>query len=219
MSSLSRHLSAMQAAAAVTLTTAALTALPLLAADQYDESYYANQVVQTFQKMGAMSTDSYVNTSMDTSGFDFATFFSDTCYRPTEFDMQGCKDKFGPYANLKNTYESGKLASILRRVPYLKAVAALVPQSAAVSSVSSSAMSSSSSSSMSSATESGAQQMTTSSASSDSYHGEERTDRAAQVWTLCVKKFEERKGQAACYQRNIRLIMERTEPVTENVVY
>jgi len=46
-----------------------------------------------------------------------------------------------------------------------------------------------------------------------------RQDRAAQVWALCVKKFPNRNESVGCYQRNIRLIMERTEAVQDNLVY
>lgn len=112
MSSL-RQAHAAQFSAAALLMTVALTALPLLAADQYEETYYAGQIVQIFQKMGAETPGIYANGSLDTSAFDFASYFGNTCFRPTEFDMAGCKEKFGPYANLKETYDSTILCIFL----------------------------------------------------------------------------------------------------------
>ncbi len=217
MSSLLRQTRALQFSAAATLMTAAITALPLLAADQFEESYYANQIVQKFQKMGAESVGFYSNGSLDTSSFDFASYFSDTCYRPTDFDMPGCKEKFGPYANLKQTYESGALKTIVGRVSYLKDLAKLLPGSYGPppSSSSSSSSMSSSASSASPVTET----PSVSSSSSSSTDLMDRTDRASQVWKLCVNKFITREKSVACYQRNIRLIMERTEAVDENLVY
>ncbi len=226
MSSLLRHTRALQFSAAATLFTAAVTALPLLASDQFDEAYYGNQIVQIFQKMGAESIGFYSNGSLDTSAFDFASYFSNTCFRPTDFDMPSCKEKFGPYANLKETYDSGKLAMILSRVSYMKDIAKLLPTSAELSSSSSSSSSSDSSASSSSSASSVAPASTssvsssvTSSASSSSSDLMDRNDRASFVWKLCVKKFITREKSVACYQRNIRLIMERMEPVDENLVY
>lgn len=223
MSTLFRQTRAMQFSAASLVITAAITALPLLAADQFDDAYYANQIIQVFQKIGASSTAGiYNNGSMETSAFDFASFFSHTCYRPTEFDMPVCKEKFGPYANLKQTYDSGKLGMIFSGVTYLKDVAQLVPGSygpAPSSSTSSSSETSSSSmsSSVSSAPASSVSSSMSSSASS--FDLMDRKDRASQVWTLCVKKFPERNESVGCYQRNIRLIMERMEAVDNHLVY
>ncbi len=202
MSSLFHHTRALQFSAVATLVTAGLTVLPLLAADQYDEPYYANQIVQTFQKMGAQTTYVYNNGSLATSAFDFASYFSSTCYRPTTFDMPGCKEKFGPYANLKETYESGKLAMILSRVSYLKNIAKFLPGAFAIS--------------LSSAPNHSTSVSSSSSSSTDLTN---RNERASQVWKLCVNKFMTREKSVRCYQRNIRLIVERTEPVAENLVY
>lgn len=218
MSTLFRQARAMQFSAASLVITAAITALPLLAADQFDDAYYANQIVSVFQKMGAGSTAGiYNNGSLETSAFDFASFFSHTCYRPTEFDMPTCKEKFGPYANLKQTYDSGKLGMIFSGVSYLKDLALLMPGSYGPppSSPSSSETPSSVSSSVSPAP-AAVSSSVSSPASSDPMG---RQDRASQVWALCVKKFPERNEAVACYQRNIRLIMERTEAVVDNLVY
>ncbi|MBP9850403.1 MAG: hypothetical protein KBC47_01800 [Candidatus Peribacteraceae bacterium] len=220
MSTLFRQTRAMQFSAVSLVITAAITALPLLAADQFDDAYYTNQIVQVFQKIGASSTAGiYNNGSMETSAFDFASFFSHTCYRPTEFDMPGCKEKFGPYANLKQTYDSGKLGMIFSGVPYLKDLAKIVPgnyghaPSSSASSVSSSPVNSSASSAPASSVSSSV------SSSASSFDLMDRKDRASQVWALCVKKFPERNESVGCYQRNIRLIMERMEAVDDHLVY
>lgn len=215
MSTLLRHTRALQASAAAALVTVAVMALPLSAADQFDESYYAGQIVTIFQRMGAEQKDLYSNGSLATSAFDFAVYFSHTCYRPTDFDMPGCKEKFGPYANLRTTYESGQLAAIFRRYSHLSGIAALVPQSGVATSSSSSSSSSSSAPSMPSTVQ-------PDSGSSSSVSTEprlQRADRGGQVWAICTKKFLSRTDATLCYQRNIRLIMERTEEITEDLVY
>lgn len=217
MSSLLRHMSAMQFSAAALVTTVAVSALPLLAADQYDDTYYGNQIVQLFQKIGAESVGSYNNGSLETSAFDFASFFSHTCYRPTDFDMPGCKEKFGPYANLKTTYDSGRLAAIFSRVSYLADITKLLPGSYGAKPTESSA--SSSSSALSTSSVSSVSSLSSSSSSSFSADLMDRTDRASMVWKLCVKKFSDRNQSVACYQRNIRLIMDRVEAVDANLIY
>lgn len=212
------HAQAFQVSAAAVLVTAALTALPLLAADQYDSSYYAGQIVTMFQKTGA-PTGAYSNGSMDTSAFDFAGYFSDTCFRPTDFDMAGCKNRFGPYANLKTTYQSGQLATILRGVSYLKDVANLIPGGATASSSSSS--SSSSMYSSEGVSSSAASSEISSSSPSGNASGtmeEARAERARQVWRICTANHESRAFEVRCYQANMRLIMDRDEPITADMV-
>jgi hypothetical protein len=122
--------------------------------------------------------------------------------------MPGCKEKFGPYANLRTTYDSGKLATILSRVSYLKDVALLLPGdtkpriepvSVETGSVSTPDPSS------------------TNSAEAD--FATLRKNRAAAVWKLCSKKFTTHEEATSCYQRNIRLITERTEDVSVHLVY
>ncbi len=217
MTTLFQQTRALQFSVASLLVTAAITALPLLAADQYDEPYYAHQVVQAFQKLGAESVGIFSNGSLDTSAFDFASYFGHTCYRPTAFDMPRCKEKFGPYANLQETYNSGALKAILSQVSYLKDIASLLPGSYGPP-PSSSSESSSASSVEPVATPSVS---STSSSSSSSSASEllDRTDRASEVWNLCLEKFVAREEAVKCYQRNIRLIMERREPVDGNLVY
>lgn len=218
MSFLLRQTRAAQFSAAAVLMTAAITALPLLATDQFGESYYANQIVQSFQKLGAESGSYYNNTALATSAFDFGSYFANTCYRPTDFDMPRCTTKFGPYANLKTTYDSGALKSILSRISYLKDIGNMLPGSASYAPPASSSMSSSSSSAASIAPAPIVIPSYSSSASSSLSAIEvNRTDRASQVWKLCVINTT-RENAVKCYQRNIRLIMERTEDVEENLI-
>lgn len=208
MTTIFGHTRALQFSAASVLFTAAVTALPLFAASEFDTSYFDRQIVQTFQKLGAATTNDYNNGSLATSAFDFAMYFSDTCYRPTEFDTPRCTEKFGPYANLKETYESGALAAIMNRVSYLKGITALLPGGTVTSS------SSSSSSSLSSSAP--ASDVLSSSSSRDLLN---RADRGHQVWNLCTKKTLTRGLAVRCYQRNIRLITERIEPIDESLIY
>lgn len=218
MSTLLRHTHALQATGATALLTAAVMALPLLAADQYDEPYYAGQVVSIFQKMGAQGNlNIYNNGSLTTSAFDFAMYFSDTCYRLTDFDIPGCKEKFGPYANLKTTYDSGQLAAIFRRYNYLAGIVPLLPQSATAMNFSSS--SSSVSSAPSTFTRVQPSPTFSSSSSVSNEPRENRGDRGSQLWAICTKRFSNRGQASYCYQRNIRMIMERTENITEDLVY
>lgn len=203
-----RHVRAVEAAAASVLLTAAVTSLPLLAADQYDESYYANYIVSVFQKVGAENTNVYSTGDLASSAFDFARYFSDTCFRPTTFDEAGCKEKYGPYANLKETYDSGTLATLLSRTPHLKGIVHLLPGGAALQNSSSSSVPATIAPSVVIPTAQPAQ----------STIDEERTERGARVWKICGKKFDNRNDATLCYQRNIRIIMTRTEDITVDMI-
>ncbi len=253
MNALSRHTGALQTGAVVTLTTIALTALPLLAADQYDESYYARAVVSDFERIGAMNTYAFDNSQMSASSFDFQKYFAHTCFKATEYDKQGCKEKFGPYADLRETYTSGKLAMILSRVSYLSPIAAVIPhaQVAAVPSTSVTqgqiqvirgscyypwrGLGSLSCNSVLVPvnvptsqvvptnvviTPTNAALSSSSSRQSQSeYLAEERKIRAAQVWKICDERTDNRADASVCYRRNIRLVSDRTENITSDLVY
>lgn len=188
------HLRAMQTAAALCLGTAAVIALPLLAAGpSYPDSMYADHIVKLFQKTSAESRGNFDNLSVATSAFDLAAYVSHTCFRPTAFDIAGCTAEFGPYFDLKETYNSGKLGEILKGVPYLAGVANLVP------------------SPMNSVAQ--AVEVVQPVVQKDSTR-----ERSIELWRICQEKAGYvRADAAACYQRNLRLTWDFDVTVAENV--
>lgn len=193
------HLRAMQTAAGLCLGTAALIALPLLAADWapagtvFPDSYYADHIVKLFQKTGAAARGTFDNLSVGTSAFDLPAYVSHTCFRPTEYDIPRCKAEFGPYFNLKETYNSGMLGDIVRGVPYLAGVANLVPSP--TNSVAR------------------AEQAIKPVIVQDSTR-----KRSVELWRICQEKTGYSRADASrCYQRNIRLTQDWSVMVEGNV--
>lgn len=210
MGSFARHLRAVELAAALSIGTVALAALPLLAAHeatdtQYSSNYYTEYIVRTFQKIGA-SAGVYDNRSVETSAFDFARFVSHTCFRPTEFDMTACKAEFGPYHDLRAIYESGKLAEILRTSPYLVEAARMLPSRTNQSTHSPSFVPA-------------IQPPAVVAPASEVRRADQtRRSRSEQLWDICDRRGATRQEEVDCYQRNIRLI-ERTEVIENSIVY
>ena len=193
MEQLRTHLHAIQTAAALSLATAALLALPLLAADVsstsgLSDAYFMEHIVSVFEKTGAETAGSFDNDSIETSGFDFAAFVSNTCYHPTEYDVAACKKEFGPYWNLKNVHDDGTLHTILRGVPHLAKAAALVPAPAAERQ--------DEEKKDTGAADNGVLFLTP---------GErEVRERSLKLWDACQEKESTRADASRCYQRNIR---------------
>ncbi len=202
MKHLSNHLKAMQAAGAASIITAALLAVPLFAANDTSETtglsahYYADHIVRLFGKTGAEVPGAFANESIETSAFDFAAYMSHTCFRPTDNDLASCKEEFGPYADLKSTYNSGSLRAILTQVPYLLATAHLAP--APVLTI----------------------RIENESSSKTFITPEEQTrEESKKLWNACQIKEASRSAAARCYQRNIRRTQEWNRGVEEGNVY
>lgn len=202
MELLARHTKAMQAAGAASIITAALLAVPLFAANEESDTtglsahYYADHIVRLFGKTGAEVPGAFDNLSIDTSAFDFAAYTSNTCYRPTENDLAACKEEFGPYADLKGTYNSGALNRILSEVPYLATAAHLAPSPAFTIDIEEK------------------------STRQEPMTIEESTrEESEKLWDACQIKEDSQSAAARCYQRNIRRTQEWNRGVEEGNVY
>ncbi|MFA5800192.1 MAG: hypothetical protein WC840_04505 [Candidatus Peribacteraceae bacterium] len=191
MTSMSRQLRAVEFAAISTFLTAALIGLPLLAATNSSDStgpgnqYYAEYIVSRFQRLGAPG-GIYDNLTINSSAFDLVQYMSDVCYRPNDNSLPACKQEFGPYYNLKDTMDNGTLASILDRYPYFAGVEKLFPASSQPGKE--------------------AQKL-----SPDAELQLEIDQRSRQVWDICQKMYSDRNDQSRCFQRNIRLVVQRTD--------
>ncbi len=200
MDLLTSHLRAMQTAAAASIVSAALLALPLLAAHDVSEisglsnSHYANHIVYLFQRTGVEVPGTFTNLSIETSGFDFAAYMSHTCFRATKNDRSRCAEEFGPYANLKETYENGALHSILSEVSYLATAANLTP-------------------SPKSAVNIGEAKKTPKKVE------ESVRQESKKLWKACQIKEPSREAAMRCYQRNIRRTQEWNRGVEAGNVY
>ncbi len=199
MDLLTSHLRAMQTAAAASIMSAALLALPLLAAHDVSEitglsrSHYANHIVYLFQKTGAEVPGLFTNLSIETSGFDFAAYMNHTCFRPTKNDLPSCSEEFGPYANLKKTYENGELHGILSNISYLSAAANLTPSPKSVTTI---------------------EEKKTSATVEEVVRKESK-----KLWKACQIKEPTRATAMRCYQRNIRRTQEWNRGVEAGNVY
>lgn len=200
MDLITSHLRAMQTAATASIVSAALLALPLLAANDVSEisglskSHYANHIITLFQKTGVEVPGTFTNVSIETSGFDFAAYMSHTCFRPTENDLPRCAEEFGPYADLKNTYENGELHDILKNVSYLEATANLAPSPKAAIKIE--------------------ETKKNSKTIEDNVREESK-----KLWRACQIKEPTRSAAMRCYQRNIRRTQEWNRGVEEGNVY
>lgn len=211
LSALPRQINALTVSAAIALGSTLLVSLPLLASDNpaitgLSEGYYSQNVATMFQRTGAMQQGmSFDSTTVESSPFDFAAYVSHTCYRPTEHDMPRCQELFGPYADLRWTLETGRLAMILKRYAYLASAATLVPQpteEVAEEKVQHSVVT---------PTTTTAQEMDTTD------EAERLRSRAKQVWESCSVRSISRSDAVRCYQRNVRLTTVRSEMVPGNV--
>lgn len=205
MEPITRHLSAMQTAAAASIVTAALLALPLLAANDAQvtgqgDSFYAQHIVLLFQKTGAQVPGTFDNLSLETSGFDFAAYVSHTCFRPTENDLAACSEEFGPFANLKTTYDSGTLNRILQSTPYLIDAAAFAPTLKKEEIV-----------------EPSVENKTIPSDAQPTPSEAMIRERSVMLWKECQIKEPTREAASRCYQRNIRRTQEGNENAEGNV--
>lgn len=206
MEQLKSHFTAMQAAAATSIVTAAILALPLFAAEQspvqaiWNESDAAH-LVSVFEKTGAETVGTFGNRSIDDSGFDFAAYKNNVCFSPTETDIPACKREFNAYADLRQTYKSGQLNAILRTVPYLAGSAHFAPSG----SMTQQTLQSSSSSG------NGVQYVTPSQ--------EALRERSVTLWNVCSKLHLTQAATVRCYQRNIRRTQEWSNPFDTSSVY
>lgn len=199
MDLLTSHLRAMQTSAAASIISAALLALPLLAAHDVSEisglssSHYANHIIYLFQKTGAEVPGTFTNLSIETSGFDFAAYMSHTCFRPTENDLPRCEEEFGPFANLKKAYESGELHDILSNVSYLATAANLTPSPKSA--------------------------VTIEEKKTSTTVEEDVREESKKLWKACQIKEPTRAAAMRCYQRNIRRTQEWNRGVEAGNVY
>ncbi|HRH93978.1 MAG TPA: hypothetical protein PKV72_05620 [Candidatus Peribacteria bacterium] len=190
---LRRHSSALQFAAACVLTSLAVIGLPLFAENSTSvpSTAYGDYIVRRFQKTGAETAQSFDNRYVETNAFDFAAYFSHTCFRPTEYDMAACEREFGPYANLKDTLTSGQLGGILTRYKYLSgAEKAVTPEPVTKTNEPKPSVYV-------------APQQTNIEASAIQ---KERDVRAKQIWAVCQKRSSDRSEAGRCYRRNVRLL-------------
>ncbi len=189
MTSVPRQLRAVEFAAITTFLTAALVGLPLLAATSPSDitgpgnQYYADYIVSRFQRLGAPS-GIYDNLTINSSAFDLVQYMSDGCYRPNDHALPACKQEFGPYYNLKDTMDNGTLASILGRYQYFAGVDKLFPASLQPG-------------------------KEVKELSPDAELRLEIDQRSRQVWDICQKMYSDRHDQSRCFQRNIRLTVQR----------
>ncbi len=175
--------------------------LPVLAGenDTPADDFYGRVIVSQFSKMGAVNSSMYDNKSVETSSFDFPSYMSNTCFKPTDFDKPGCKDKFGPYANLRQTLESGKLAELLKRYRMFKGdekVLASVTQQVAKVDLT---------------------PVATSSLYTTEVKYDAIEDRAAVIWKVCNRKYGVTQQINACFQRNRSLVSRTDVPVISNM--
>ncbi len=208
MDQISRQFRAMQAAATASVLTAAVLALPLLAAENSTDfvgNVDSQNIINLFQKTGAETVSSFDSRSIDSSGFDFAAFISNTCFRPTEFDLASCKEKFGRYADLKATYNSGELYKILSSVSYLAGSAKFAPAPAKLAEKAK--------------TVSETVKFTRSNDVIYVTDNErEIRERSVKLWRICQTKEFSRADEVSCYQRNInRTALGEERPAEENV--
>jgi hypothetical protein len=202
-SALLRQTNAMQRTAAAALFAIALVTLPLLA--ESPNGMYADQLIRRFEKTGAIQGQSFDNRFIDTNAFDFAQYFSHTCFRPTEYDIPACQREFGPYWNLQQTLVTGQLAEILARRTYLAgAEKAVVP--VPVQKVYEPRPE--------------PNQWTPATTNDDAKLQKQRDARSKVLWSACQKRSSDRSEAGRCYRRNIRLLSEESSALNiESSVY
>ncbi len=207
LSAVKRNGSAMQCAAICALVSLALVGLPLLAqsSSTIPTTAYGDYIVHRFQKTGAQTANSFDNRFVETNAFDFAQYFSHTCFRPTEYDRAGCEREFGPYWNLYETLASGQLKEILARYSYLNgADQAVTPKP--VTKVSE--------------PKADTTAWTPATPNDTSLMQKQRDARAKVLWATCQKRSSERTEAGRCYRRNIRLLdPESSKLDVESAVY
>lgn len=180
----------------------AITALPMLAAEMtfepnvsgLTEAFYQNHIISAFEKTGAETTYTFDNKTLDTSAFDFARYASHTCYRATENDKTNCEKEFGPYADLKNTLESGKLSTILKGRQYLKDASKFLPAETVVAEPTNSATS----------IETTGMPAREVKVDENALYEKMRQDRSKELWKICKRKSLDERTSMRCFQRNLR---------------
>lgn len=206
------HSRAAQIACGLASATLALTGLPLFADEAvngFTEGYYAHNIVTTFQRTGAHGSNVYDNSSIEMSGLDLIRYVNHTCYRPTEFDMIGCREEFGPYANLQTTLTSGRLSTILKQYSYLAGAQKFVPAPEPVARIQGAPVT----------PEVWKESPKDTTKLSDAEKHQLRIrERSAELWNICREKNPtDRREMVRCHQRNIRMTTVRTENLQENV--
>ncbi len=183
-----RHAAAIQLSVGAALVTAAMVALPLLA----QPTGYGDYIVKRFQKTGAESGAGFDNRFVETNAFDFAAYFSHTCFRPTEYDRAGCEREFGPeYWNLYETLASGKLKEILASYKHLNGAEKAVTPKPVTKANDVTADSKS---------------WTEATPKDDGMYQKTRDARAKTLWATCQKQSNDRADAGRCYRRNVRLL-------------
>ena len=136
----------------------------------------------------------YDNLTVNSSAFDLVSYMSDGCYRPSENGIDSCKQQFGPYYNLKQTMDSGALKTLLMQYPYFSGVDKLFPAPTP-------------------------DESTTTKKLSENQQIQLQIDsRSRDVWDFCQRQSEDRMSQNRCYQRNIRLTLDRNDDIEGNVL-
>lgn len=199
--SLLAHRTGAQIGFVAVFSAIAITALPMLAAETFSpdvsgltNAFFEQHIVKSFEKTGAETTFAFDNKTIDTSAFDFARYASHTCFRATENDKQNCANEFGPYADLKNTLESGKLGTILKGRKYLADATKFVPaekvtveQTTAVASIETTGM-----------------PVREAKVDENALYEKMRQDRSKELWTICKRKTLDERTSMRCFQRNLR---------------
>ncbi len=211
-STVSKHGIAMQLSACAALVSVALVALPIMAEETpaitTPSTSYEDYIVNLFQNTGAANPGTYDNRFVDTSAFDFAQYFSHPCYNPTDFDMARCQRDFGPFWNLKSTLESGQLAAIFKRYPYLVGAEQAIRPTPIVQ-----------------AQQAMPQPQAVPAAQPDAEEEammfqKTRDQRSQELWDACKVAYPDTVESAACYRRNIRLLDQEQYDITiEGNVY
>lgn len=199
----------------VAFSTIALTALPMLAADMTFEpnmsgltnAFYQNHIISAFEKTGAETTFAFDNKTIDTSAFDFARYASHTCFRATENDKPNCEKEFGPYADLKGTLESGKLATILKGRQYLTDASKFLPAESVVAETTNSVTS----------IETTGMPGREVKVDENALFETMRQDRSKELWKICKRKNLDERTSMRCFQRNLRFMTD--EGMNEENVY
>lgn len=194
------HSRASQLGALVATISMALMSLPTFAQTegQAIDIQYSHTIASAFRRPGLPT--SYDNTTLQNSAFDFQAYVSHTCFKPTEFDKPTCKEAFGPYADFRETLESGKLDAILRHHGVIVSVA---EQPTIVASI--------------------AEKVTQEEKSrevaltDEELYARKLQERSQQVWNACVARYNSQEGRNSCFQRNDRLVQNFDVAVRGNV--